>query len=285
MTVPVSNYALHFRESCDNVVKGRRGSISENRFYIDNYGPGCYEVLCTGLDHEEPSVRAETVLLFSRLCIPKPKERIEHMGMYDRDVVAGACVAYLKRMEANDERMPELLYTANHRDGQEFKYAMKTIGSIATEKYIPEIRRIYGQVEGVMRMQTADALNSIVDRDPDLERKRQFILSVPRYPDEYSYLAFLRKSIEYLDVRYRRNVEPKHEISVKMHTDVAHAIITMQIRMYDESQNMRIYSSEVRDLADRLSELIAWAADDLNAKKVLRTEAATTRTSRISDYD
>lgn len=284
MTVPVANYSLHFKESCSNVANGRRGSIAENRFYVDNYGPGCYDILCMGLDHESPYVRAETVLLFSRIGVPKPRDRIEQMGMNDRDVVAGACVAYLKRLEANEERMPELLYTVSHRDGQEFRMAMKTIGAIATEKHIPDIRRVYGQVEGVMRMQTAEALNQIVDRDPDLERKRQFILSVPRYPDEGSYLAFLKKSIEYLDVRYRKNVEPRSEVSIKMHTDVAHAIITMQIRMYDETDNMGIYSREAKESTDRLYELIAWAADDLNSKRVVRPENQTTRTSRISDY-
>ncbi|MBO7409827.1 MAG: hypothetical protein J6T68_02715, partial [Candidatus Methanomethylophilaceae archaeon] len=135
-----------------------------------------------------------------------------------------------------------------------------------------------------MREQTAAALSRIVDRDPDLVRKREFIMSLPRYPDEGPYLAFLRKSIEYLDVRYRKNVEPRSEVSIKMHTDVAHAIITMQIRVYDEADNMGIYSREAKESTDRLYELIAWAADDLNSKRVVRPENQTTRTSRISDY-
>ena len=74
------------------------------------------------------------------------------------------------------------------------------------------------------------------------------------------------------------------EVSVKLHNDVAHAIITMQIRMYDESQNMPIYSAEIRESAERLSDLISWAADDLNSKRVVRPEDHISRTSRISDY-
>ncbi len=284
MTVPVTAYSARFSDSVRNVLNGRRGSISDSRFLIDNYGAGCYDVLVAGLEHPEPKIRAETVMLFSRLGIVKPRETIEAMSVRDKDVVVGACLAYLKTLDTNEDRMPELLYTANHRDGTEFRTAMRTIGAIATEKDIPEIRKVYGQVQGEMREQTAAALARIVDRDPDLERKREFILSIPRYPDEGAYLAFLRKSIKYLDVRYRKNVEPRSEVSVKLHNDVAHAIITMQIRMYNEAQNMPIYSAEVRDSAEMLSDLIAWAADDLNSKRVIRPEDYISRTSRISDY-
>jgi len=284
MTVPVIAYSARFNDSVRNVLNGRRGSISDSRFLIDNYGAGCYDVLVAGLVHPEPKIRAETVMLFSRLGIVKPRETIEAMSVRDKDVVVGACLAYLKTLDTNEDRMPELLYTANHRDGTEFRTAMRTIGAIATEKDIPEIRKVYGQVQGEMREQTAAALTRIVDRDPDLERKREFILSIPRYPDEGAYLAFLRKSIEYLDVRYRKNVEPRSEVSVKLHNDVAHAIITMQIRMYNEAQNMPIYSGEARDSAETLSDLIAWAADDLNSKRVVRPEDYISRTSRISDY-
>ncbi len=284
MTVPVTAYSVRFSDSVRNVMNGRRGSISDSRFLIDNYGAGCYEVLIAGLEHPEPKIRAETVMLFSRLGITKPRERIEDMSVRDKDVVVGACIAYLKTMDTNDGRMPDLLYTVNHRDGTEFRAAMRTIGAIATEKDIPEIRKVYGQVQGEMREQTAAALSRIVDRDPDLERKRDFILSLPRYPDEGAYLAFLRKSIKYLDVRYRKNVEPRSEVSVKLHNDVAHAIITMQIRMYNEAQNMPIYSAEVRGSAEELSDLISWAADDLNSKRVVRPEDHISRTSRISDY-
>ena len=284
MTVPVSGYSARFTDSVRNVLNGRRGSISDSRFLIDNYGAGCYDILVAGLEHPEPSVRVETVMLFSRLSIVKPRDIIEGMSVRDNDLVVGACIAYLKTIETNEGRMPDLLYTANHRTGTEFRTAMRTIGSIATEKDIPEIRKVYGQVEGEMREQTAAALARIIDRDPDLERKREFIMSLPRYPDEASYLAFLRKSVDYLDVRYRKNVEPRSEVSVKLHNDVAHAIITMQIRMYDESQNMDIYSEEVRREADRLTGLISWAADDLNSKKVVRPDLYVSRTSRISDY-
>ena len=284
MTVPVPGYSARFTDAVRNVLNGRRGSISDSRFLIDNYGAGCYDVLVTGLEHTEPAIRAETVLLFSRLGITKPREIIEGMSIRDKDKVVGACIAYLKTIETNENRMPDLLYTVNHRTGTEFRTAMRTIGAIATEKDVPEIRRVYGQVGGEMREQTAAALNRIVDRDPDLERKREFILSLPRYPDEEAYLAFLKKSIDYLDVRYRKNVEPRSEVSVKMHNDVAHAIITMQIRMYDESQNMPIYSDELKREADRLSDLISWAADDLNSKHVHRPDMYVSRTSHISDY-
>ncbi len=283
MTVPLSNYTLRFREASASAASGRRGAISDSRFFVDNYGPGCYEVLLTGLEHNDPRVRAETVLLFARLGITKPRDIITEMSYHDRDSVSGACVAYLKGLEASEERIPELLYTANHRNGEEFRSAMRTLGETATAGDIPDIRRIYGQVSGDMREQTKAALARIVDRDPDLERKRMFVLSEPVYPDEDAFRAFLEKSVDYLDVRYRGKIHPLREVKLRTYNNVVSAILTMQIRLYNEEANSGCYDRETRDSARLLNDLVFWAAEDLKSKRVIKPEGPG-RVSNIGDY-
>ncbi len=283
MTVPLSNYSLRFREASASAASGRRGAISDSRFFVDNYGPGCYEVLLTGLEHADPRVRAETVLLFARLGITKPRDIITEMSYRDRDSVSGACVAYLKGLEASEERIPDLLYTANHRNGEEFRSAMRTLGEIATAKDIPEIRRIYGQVVGEMHEQTRAALARIVDRDPDLERKRMFVLSEPVYPDEDAYRAFLDKSIDYLDVRYREKIHPRREVKLRTYNNVVSAILTMQMRLYNEEPNSGCYGMDTRDSARLLNDLVFWAAEDLKSKRVVKPEGPG-RVPNIGDY-
>ncbi len=283
MTVPLSNYALRYREACASAVSGRRGAISDSRFFVDNYGQGCYDVLLEGLEHEDPRVRAETVLLFSRLGITKPRDIITEMSYNDRDSVSGACVAYLKGLEASEERIPELLYTANHRNGEEFRSAMRTLGGIASAKDIPEIRRIYGQVDGEMHEQTRAALSRIVDRDPDLERKRMFVLSEPVYPDEDAFVHFLDRFIEYLDVRYREKIHPRRDVKLRTYNNVVSAILTMQIRLYNEETNLNLYGRDTKDSARYLNDLIFWAAEDLKSKNVVKPEGPG-RVSNIGDY-
>lgn len=269
--VPVSNYRLRLETAATEVAAGNRGEISHTRFFVDNYTAECYEAISSYLDHPNPAVRAEAVLLFSRLGIRKVADRIKEMSYRDADVVVGACVAYEKGIEDADSRIPGLLYTANHDNGPDFATAVRTLGGIAVERDIPEIRRVYGQVEGNQREMVYEALSRIIDRDPDLERKRDFILSVPLYPNEDSYDSFLSKSIRYLDERYRANVLPRTSISIKMRNDVVHAILTMQIRIYNERANMDCYSVDTVAMTEDLEDLIAWAADDLNSKSVIRS--------------
>ena len=283
MTVPVSNYSLNFGKAASSVSAGNRGAVSDSRFLQDNYGPGCYEVLLAGLEHDDYRVRAETILLFSRLGIRKPRGIIEEMSYHDKDTVVGACIAYGSAIRDADERIPELLYTVNHRTGTEYRNAMKTLGSIASGEQIPEIRKVMGQTGGEMREQARAALSRIIDRDPDLEPKRMFVLSDPIPPNERAFRAFLAKSQDYLDVRYRERVAPRSEVKLKTYNDVVHGILTMQLRLYNERLNLTYYSEDIPAEADRLSELIAWAAEDLKGKRVIKPEGLG-RTSNIGDY-
>lgn len=283
MSVLSSVYSIRYNEAAGSVRSGRSGAISENRFLLDNYGKGCYEILCEGLDDGDARVRMETVLLFARLRIIKPRDRITEMSYNDRDSVAGACVAYLKALEQAEERIPELLYTANHRTGAEFRSAMRTLGDIGTAQDIPEIRKVMGQVEGEMREQTRNALSRIVDRDPDLEAKRPFILSDPVYPDEKGYAAFLEKAIDYLDVRYREKIMPRDEVKMGVYNNVVSAILRMQIRIYNERPNMYQYSEDIVRESGRLEDLVYWAAEDLKSKRIVMPEGLG-RTSTIGDY-
>ncbi len=269
MKVPASVYLRRYLEGVGLVASGRRGAISEDLFLLDNYGEGCYEVLEEGLSEGDPHVRMETVLLFARLRIAKARDIIEEMSHEETDLVAGACVAYLKGMDEAEERIPGLLYTVNHRSGDEFRTAMRTLGDIATAKDIPEIRKVMGQVGGEMREQTRSALSRIVDRDPDLEGERRLILSDPVYPDEGAYRAFLDRSLEYLDVRYRENVLPRSEIRLKTYNNVNGAILKMRIRIYNERPNLVLYGPSCGSDTERLEDLMRWAADDLGSKQVV----------------
>lgn len=270
--VPASNYALRLKEAVGLLVMGRRGAVSETVFFLENYSAGCCEILEEYLAHPSPAVRAEIITLFSKLGVRKVAPKIKDMSYKDVDAVLGSCLAYEKSLEDADEKIPKLLYTANHDNGPEFRNAMKVLGRIATESEIPEIRKIYGQVEGEQRDIVRNALSKIVDRDPDLEIKRDFILSVPVYPNENSFGAFLDKSLDYLDVRYRESVFPRERVSAKLYNDVVHAIITMQIRLYNENANYGCYGLETLEKAEELEYLIEWAADDLKSKDVVRPQ-------------
>ena len=265
-------YSRRFDEAVASVLRGGKGQLSDSRFLIDNYGQGCYDIIVKGLEHPDERVRTETILLFSRLRIRKPAEIIDRMAMSDRDMVAGACVAYFKGFESDDEKIPELLYTVNHRDGAEFRTAMRTLGSIASEKDLPEIRRVYGQVTGEMKEETRLALLKIIDRDSDLESKRILIMSEPVFPDGDAYRAFMERSVEYLDVRYRKNVEPRTSVKLTTYNQVVAAILKIQTRIYNERDNLGYYDDGIREENDRLTELLIWAAEDLKTKRIVRPE-------------
>jgi hypothetical protein len=126
-----------------------------------------------------------------------------------------------------------------------------------------------GQVGGEMREQTRSALSRIVDRDPDLKGERRLILSDPVYPDEGAYRAFLDRSLEYLDGRYRENVLPRSEIRLKTYNNVNGAILKMRIRIYNERPNLVLYGPSCGSDTERLEDLMRWAADDLGSKQVV----------------
>ena len=123
-----------------------------------------------------------------------------------------------------------------------------------------------------MRDETRIILERIIARNPELSRKRDLILSVPVYPDEDAFERFLDTSIEYLDVRYRKNVLPQASINEGTYNNVVRAIRRMRTRLYNEADNLRFYGPDKEDRFHELSELVRWANEDLGSKKVLLSD-------------
>lgn len=277
-------YMSRFYGAVDSVCAGRRGSISDTRFFIDNYSPECYPVLESNLSNDNPDVRAETIRLLAHLGIAGPAERIAHMSMHDCDAVAMACAAYRKAVEPDLSAVGDYINALKFKEGREFIRAARMLEGLATEDSIPEIRRVYGRVQGDLREHVRDTLSRIVDRHPHLESRRDFILAPPVYPDQDSFRSYVGKATEYLDVRYREKVKPRSSISMKMHNDVVRAILNMQTRLYTESDNLEHYSEEAREESEYLEVLIAWASEDLSKKEVVVPEDGNGRVMGIREY-
>ena len=123
-----------------------------------------------------------------------------------------------------------------------------------------------------MRDETRIVLERIIARNPELAPKRDLILSIPVYPDENAFERFLDTSIEYLDVRYRRNVFPNPTVREQTYNNVARAIRKMRTRLYNEADNLSFYGPDKEDRFHELSELMRWANEDLSGKKVLLSD-------------
>ena len=87
-----------------------------------------------------------------------------------------------------------------------------------------------------------------------------------------AYRAFMERSVEYLDVRYRKNVEPRTSVKLTTYNQVVAAILKIQTRIYNERDNLGYYDDDIREENDRLTELLIGAAEDLKTKRIVRPE-------------
>ena len=178
-------------------------------------------------------------------------------------------MGYLSALQSDDELIPQLFDVMDHTNGSEFMRAANRMASVAREEDVPHLRRIYGQVGGEMRSAVRVVLDRVISRNPSLQSKRDLILSVPVYPNEGEFEAFLDRSIEYLDVRYRNNVMPLEKVKVATYNNVARALGKMRTRLYNEADNLQFYGPDKTDRARELNSLIAWANSDLSGKEVV----------------
>ena len=256
------------------VEDGRYGSISEDRYLVNNYQPEFYSVLETQLASTDAHVRAETVILLTRLRERAAAPKISRMRATDTDSVAGACVGYLSVMGEEDRMVPDLLETIKYGEGEEFRNAASQLGRVGRPEDIPAIRKTYGRVDGDLHEALYYTLSAIVDRYPKLSTKRHMILSDPVFPDEAAFLKYADKAMVYFDIRYRDNVEPYEKISENAFRNISNSISQVQIRLYNERDNLRIYGKEARDQFRELEEILIWAAEDFAGKTVVRSEKA-----------
>ena len=272
MRITRNDYLMHYLDRIDMVIDGRYGSISEDRYLVNNYQPEFFSVLDTQLGSTDAHVRAETVMLLTSLRERSAADRIAKMRYTDTDSVAGACVGYLSAMGEEDRMIPDLLEKIRYGEGEDFRSAAKQLGKAGRPQDIPAIRKIYGRVPKDMHDELYLTLSDIVDRFPELKSKRQMILSDPIFPNEDAFLRFADRAMVYFDIKYRDRVEPAQKISESAFVHISGSIEQVQVRLYNERDNLRIYGQEARDQFRELEEILIWAAEDLAGKTVVRSQ-------------
>lgn len=272
MPVTKVEYLERFLEAVDRVIAGRPGSISEDRWLVNYYDAEKLPIVSGYLTCDDERVRAEVVMLLADVRERAVLERIQDMRRRDSERVRLACMGYLSVIQSDDELIPQLFDIMDHSSGSEFLRAANRMASVAREEDVPHLRRIYGQVGGEMRSAVKVVLDRVIARNPSLQPKRDLILSIPVYPNENEFEAFLDKAVEYLDVRYRRNVHPQPTVKLATFNNVARALAKMRTRLYNEADNLQYYGPDKTDRAEELNSLIAWANKDLASKEVTGTE-------------
>lgn len=267
-----ASYLERYIGGVDKIETGRPGGISDDKwlviYYTPNYGP----ILTRYLSYDNEQVRAETIMLLTDVREPVAADMIRKMSTSDTEKVRGACIGYLAVVSETEELVPQLMDTIKHKRGEEFSKAASILGTIGRSEDIEDIRKVYGQVKGEMRNEIRTTLSRIIDRHPDLESKRNFILSLPIRPDEDAFDSFINRSVEYIDTRYRNNVFSDKKISVIAKNNIISALNKMSTRLYNESDNLQYYGEEETDRTVELKDLIFWASEDLATKTVYGSE-------------
>lgn len=262
-------YLEYFLDCVDFVCAGKKGYISENRKLVEMYQPSFYGILQKHLRNSDPRVRTETIQLLTSLKERQAMDDIKELRMKDgNENVSSTCLGYLTSMREDDSLIPDLMDVLKHRDGNEFRNAAYKIRSVGRAEDVPELRRIYGQVDGEMRESIRLALESIIDRNESLIPKKRLLLSVPIFPDEKKFMKFVENTTVYLDIRYRDNILDNDSISVDTYNNVATALRKIQLRLFNEKDNLIYYSDEAKEGYDTVEELFLWASDDLRSKEV-----------------
>lgn len=266
-------YLEHFLDSVDFVSSGKKGEISNDKWLVVNYQSGFYSVIEKYLKSTDDRVRAEVVMLLTSLRERAAMDIVKEMRIRDNERVSTACLGYITTMGDEDGLIPSLIETMEFKRGIEFRKAAERIGVIGRSNDLRTLRKIYGQVDGDMRVQVKDAMTKIIDRDEELKRKKDLLLSVPVFPDEKRFEKFLNSSEEYLDVRYRNSVHPKTRITVGTYNNIVRGMRDMRVRLFNESENLQDYSPEYTERYNGLVDLLDWAVDDLATKEVVHTSA------------
>jgi len=271
-------YLGRFLDCVDFVASGRKFAISEDKWLVINYEPSFYGVVSKHLMNTDERVRADVIKLLAAVKERAALDSVRKMRLSDKENVRIACLSYLAAIGEADTMMPDLFDILEHKKGQEFKSAAMKAGSAGRSEDVPRLRKIYGQVTGEMREDIRKALILIMSRDENLKKNEELILSIPPYPDEKKFNAFLDNSTTYLDIRYRDTVACKRKISAGTYSNVCSAIKKMKARMFNEYDNLQYYEKSVGEAYDELLRLIEWAADDLSAKE---TEDGQTEHAKI----
>lgn len=276
--MPVSRvqYFERFLDAVDKVTSGKAGGISEDRWLVNNYSVDVLPLLDKYLGSGDDRVVSELVLLFSDVRERAVEDRITELRVEGSERVRMACLGYLNNMHDDDVAIPELFDTLEHENGAEFHRAAVRMASIAREEDLPRIRRIYGQVAGDMRTDMKVVLEKIISRNPELVPKRDLILSIPVYPDESAFEAFLDGARDYLDAKYRDKVMPNPTVTVGTYNNIARALNKIRTRLYNESDNLQYYGPDKADRIQETLEMMRVVREDLSGKEVVGRERSRT---------
>ena len=266
MSVSRLEYLERFLDHTDFVLSGRKNAISGDKWLVNNYDPAFYDVVAKHLRSSDARVRADVVNLLAAVRERKALGIVKELRANDKENVQIACLGYLNAIDENDTMIPELFDVLEHKNGVEFRRAAAKLSSVGRSEDIRRLRKIYGQVSGEMRDEAKKALTAIIDRDVSLKEKKELLLSVPIFPDENKFAAFLDSSITYLDIRYRDSVACRTAITSRMYGNVYNAIMKMRTRMFNEFDNLEYYGKDSRRMYDELLRLMEWASLDLSEK-------------------
>lgn len=117
------------------------------------------------------------------------------MGRRDSERIRMACTRYMSSIQSDDKLIPQLLDVFDHASSAEFARGAGRITAVAKEKDISHLRRIYGRVNGKIRLSVKVIPERVITRNPGLWPKRDLVLSVPVYPNESEFEFFLDSAI------------------------------------------------------------------------------------------
>ncbi len=261
------DYLARFLDAVDAAQSGRYGAICEDKWLQWNHRPEFIDIVARHLDHGSSRVRAESIILLTRVGDSSQAEKVSRMRRNDVDPVAAAAVGYLSASESRRALAEELLQELRVGYGEAFREAARALEPLADKEDLPTLRQVLGEVDEERRAMVRRVLAAVVDRNPELEDARDGVLSPPSPPDAAAYNAFLDKSFDYLDRRYRENIHPHPAISPVARANVEKALRAIASRHHAESWNIARYSDDLGYEHEALGELLAWARDDLDSKE------------------
>lgn len=262
------DYLGRFLDGVDFLLSGKKGSISEDRWLVRNYNPNFYDIVAKGLDNQDYRVRAEVVLLFSELGERSAMGKIKALRRTDKESVTMACLAYLNRMEEADDLIPQLMDDLQHGQGDVFRKAALKMKSVGRSEDIATLREIYGGLGDGRAPLIQEVISSIVDRNPELENKKDLLISKPVFPNEDAYSRFLDKAIDYIDIRYREKIAVRHSISSSTFKNIIKALGDIRIRLYNEEANLEYYHPTDIERHRHLITILEWVYSDLGSKEL-----------------
>lgn len=270
------DYLGRFLDGVDFLLSGKKGSISDDRWLVRHYDPHFYDIIAKYLDHQDHRVRAEAILLLTELRERSALDKIKVLRRTDKESVALACLSYLNRMEEADDLIPQIMEILKNGQGDEFRKAAMKMRSAGRSEDVPALREIYGGLGDWRAPLIHEVISSIVDRNPELEKKKDLLTSKPVFPNEDAYSHFLDKAIDYIDVRYREKIAVRRVITTSTFKNIIKALGDMRIRLYNEEDNLQYYHPTDIERHRQLITLLEWVYSDLGNKELSDIEKTKT---------